>query len=1197
MSIRPKGKHLLQNQVEKVSNLIGTNIVPPSKVETIYDESVSDLKGNYSKRYQLLLSALRRSASLNEEKEKTMIEALNNLDIYISNHIDNDKTRTLRKQQFLCFQKLRDFLEKGETEGYFKLPTGYGKTVLFTEFVEAIGLKPLIVVPKLGLAEQTEEKFETFAPNLDIGLINGKLKEYGKKVTIITYDSFVSEIKKGKLNPKDYDCLILDEAHRCLTPPRIETVKKFDHAIQVGFTATPKFNENKKVSNLLKTEIHSISLNKAIRDGDLCSVKCMLAKTKVDLRNVEIKNGQYNEQQLLKAINIKSRNKAAVDLYKKYFNGQIFLANCLNIAHAEEVAKEFNEAGISAACISSETPIEDKDGQKGQETLKREHREGKIKVLCQADLLTEGYDEPRVSGCINLAPTRSLVVAEQRGGRVLRLDPDNQVKFATVIDFVDEENTEDGKGSIFFAQILGEAEVISAVEQVSTTEKKPGEEVEKTEEAMNIQGLEVITDTEEIMRVTNARTPHQDYDDIPVEEPPEKWKDLSNLAHLFQTNIDVLLKTIKENFSFEMTDKFKTIRTAKTQKTGITYIHPDLQEQIIIYWINKNPDQFVYFENLAEELELELNELMAEVNKRKLLVAPTSNGIITFFDGRGQQRFVLHKDNETTKTLRSAHIFGSKWIRETVLIETLGVSKEYLETFIDAKKAQYSNKRLFVRKTLGNELEYIISPKVVEIITNEIKAKYPPEGWVAGRELFERIFDFPDDVLYKKIIRECVIDDTEKRQCLTNSHNNHPSLSKSKWEEDLYLSPKAAEIFPEKCKVVEAWPTDKSLVSELQINHSKLFYVLDEQVLKENPSIFGTYFVYFSGANTKGLASVGKYKVNPVLLPLIKEKIEKLNIGEWMELDVLYKDLKISKKSLLTIVKKIFAEKEDLFRKFNPRKGERITFILPEAVQQIRQEIAEIKKNKKASELAQELSIPDPLLREIINHYASIFPLFVVEFADSDFSQVYIAPEIEEKIRATINIPKDWQNAQFLASSLSIDPKILPGKLATLKGKFPNEYRKYWNPTSLQLEEFYGENIILALKTEAEAKLDQFKDWPSVEEIATKYGRDISVISLIITNLNLKLGRDITVKTSDAAAIIVRVNPAYIVKIQERIPPPNEDWMTPLDLAKDLGQPLANIQREANKSPGLQETFYNNKPGKREIYLHPDLVIKISEAF
>lgn len=112
------------------------------------------------------------------------------LDRYITRHWGRAlKDRTLYDRQMTVFEDMRDLLKEANTEGYIKLPTGVGKTVLFTEFIEATRLKTLIVVPTKILVTQTGEKIEQFAGGLEFGKIYSAAKKLGKEVTITTYAS------------------------------------------------------------------------------------------------------------------------------------------------------------------------------------------------------------------------------------------------------------------------------------------------------------------------------------------------------------------------------------------------------------------------------------------------------------------------------------------------------------------------------------------------------------------------------------------------------------------------------------------------------------------------------------------------------------------------------------------------------------------------------------------------------------------------------------------------------------------------------------------------------------------------------------------------------------------------------------------------------------------------------------------------
>lgn len=496
----------LQDQLERAETTLGGKpehaLTPHSQeVGDIFKIPLAEIKKKFARRYEIYLQLLRAQRRedegepvLTDENIAQMqkwLNGLNALDRYIAEH-KTGETEVLRERQLPIFEDLRNFIEQGGKDGYVKLPTGVGKTVLFTELIEALDFKTLIVVPTTPLIEQTQEQIEEFAPDLEVGKVYAYAKEHGRQVTIITYDSFVSQVRDGKIKPEDYDCLILDEAHTALSTKRSDTVRQFKDALKLGFTATPAYSEKKKVGNLLTAEIHSMSIREAVEEGLLCSFSAMVARTNVDLSKVSLTSaGEYDEHQLAKAVNIASRNQSAVDLYKTTFAGETAVAYCVNIKHAEAVARTFNEQGVRAEVISGNTSRAE------QKRIKKEFHEGKIKVLCNADILIPGFDEPRASVCLNLRPTRSRVIAEQRGGRVLRTQRRNPDKHAHIVDFIDQ-GIDDKRPPILFADVAEGARFMPRDKRATGGDGGGGR---PPTPIVDIPGLEVITDMEEVMRI------------------------------------------------------------------------------------------------------------------------------------------------------------------------------------------------------------------------------------------------------------------------------------------------------------------------------------------------------------------------------------------------------------------------------------------------------------------------------------------------------------------------------------------------------------------------------------------------------------------------------------------------------------------------------------------------------------------------
>lgn len=424
-----------------------------------------------------------------------------NLDSYIDRHRAGLDKKPLRGRQLTVFEAMRNFLKDRQTEGYVKLPSGVGKTVLFTKFIDATRLTTLIVTDRILSINQTGGKLETFAEGLDVGKIYSGAKNFGRKVTITTYDSLCINIENGSLKPKDFLLLVLDEFDRAKSPKRTKTIRQFTNSIKLGFSATVP-------NHTFLREIHKMTIKEAVQEGLISPFSVFIAQSAVDLTNVSVDSaGEYSESQLEKAINIAKINQPAVELYKKMFAGQSTLVYCAGIDHASRLSNLFAKNGILAGFLSG------KMSQKNQQEILSQFKNGEIKVLCSADLLTRAYDEPRASVCLNLRPTFSPILAEQRGGRVLRNDPSNPRKHAFLVDFLYEIRNPK-RSPVSFAQVAESANITITKDDGweknswETARKKTipfrkEEEIDGKE--IEISGLKIIIDAEEVLRVARER--------------------------------------------------------------------------------------------------------------------------------------------------------------------------------------------------------------------------------------------------------------------------------------------------------------------------------------------------------------------------------------------------------------------------------------------------------------------------------------------------------------------------------------------------------------------------------------------------------------------------------------------------------------------------------------------------------------------
>ncbi len=368
---------------------------------------------------------------------------------------DADAWPTWRdKQKLEVFRELVSdkFTDEQIAHSYFKLPTGYGKTVMFARMARAYfdaliatGTKKhqkiVIIVPRLSLIEQTQKKLEKFA-NITATEYSGQKKNINSDVVITTYNSLVKLF--GVVDFNDVALIFADEAHHMLGAKISEQLTFYNQFVPIiGFTATPEYGANRAVANMLNTEIFAMDIPKAVKIGVLSPVKNILYRSSIvcDLSNVPATStGDYDYEKITTQISPETLATEIARIYADGFDketGTKFstlkaIINCPNAAIANLQAAKINEImGRDVAISLHKVGISDKE----YDRLKEDFEDGKYTVACQVGTLTEGFDDVTVSMCINY-PTRSRVKAEQTAGRAIRIDENNPDKIAFVLDTI-----------------------------------------------------------------------------------------------------------------------------------------------------------------------------------------------------------------------------------------------------------------------------------------------------------------------------------------------------------------------------------------------------------------------------------------------------------------------------------------------------------------------------------------------------------------------------------------------------------------------------------------------------------------------------------------------------------------------------------------------------------------------------------------
>src|SRR4051794_37555345 len=318
---------------------------------------------------------------------------------------------------------------------WFEHATGAGKTVAAMGFVEASRTGGvLILTHRRNLVDQFlgELKTRGYAKRESPPLLEGEGQgRVDGPVTVETYQWFVRNA--GRISDA-YTIVICDEAHTALGEKTSAAIRAWTGPIFVGMTATGALIA-RHVTDLFPTQTSRFDLAQAARRGVIAPLRCIRIPpgpgvrtiAKVPLRKGDV-DVEFDQELLAELLDQLPFNLAIADLYKTRFNGVPGVVYAAGVRHAMNVAEAFRDEGMKAMGVSGETPKREL-----AEILARYER-GEIDVLVNAQLLAEGWNSPRATICMHLAPTASKRIYQQRVGRVTRRHPGKES--GIVVDFV-----------------------------------------------------------------------------------------------------------------------------------------------------------------------------------------------------------------------------------------------------------------------------------------------------------------------------------------------------------------------------------------------------------------------------------------------------------------------------------------------------------------------------------------------------------------------------------------------------------------------------------------------------------------------------------------------------------------------------------------------------------------------------------------
>lgn len=309
-----------------------------------------------------------------------------------------------------------------------QMPTGTGKTYLFTSLINDLlrnykrehkEINILVVAHRTELLDQISATLSRFG--IAHGFIQGAREQHlWKRVQVGSIMSLLTDKNYYNVCRQRFDYIIVDEAHHSLADTYVKLFNMFPEAKKLGVTATPwRLNHESFLSlyqHLITSPQISWFINKGLlADFDYVSIKPNSEVQRLVNNSEVASTGDFSNTDLDNTFNNQRIRAKVYESYEKFAKGRQGIIYAINKRHAANIAELYSSHGVNAVAIDCDTPKE------VRHDLISSFKEGRIKVLVNVDIFTEGFDCPSVSFIQLARPTKSLALYIQQVGRGLRV--------------------------------------------------------------------------------------------------------------------------------------------------------------------------------------------------------------------------------------------------------------------------------------------------------------------------------------------------------------------------------------------------------------------------------------------------------------------------------------------------------------------------------------------------------------------------------------------------------------------------------------------------------------------------------------------------------------------------------------------------------------------------------------------------------
>ena len=344
---------------------------------------------------------------------------------------------TLRPYQRDAIRAVVDGRKRGLRRMLVALPTGAGKTVIFSELARMARRPVLVLAHRTELVQQAADKLgRALGDPALVAVEQGSLRAMeGVKAVVASIRSLHTRRLSRLRAAWDFGLVIYDECHHAAADDNKRVLAElgcFDRdwtGTLLGFTATPNRADGLGLDDIFEEIAYTRDLHQMIEDRYLVPLRGFRIQTAADLHDVRPAGRDLDVESLEEAVDIEDRNALVARSIQELARDRRTIAFCVTVAHATNLAKALAALGVPSGIVHGKLKAEDRA------RVLQAFRDERIQVLTNVGVLTEGFDDPAVS-CIAMArPTRSEALYAQCVGRGTRLFEGKTD--CLVLDFVD----------------------------------------------------------------------------------------------------------------------------------------------------------------------------------------------------------------------------------------------------------------------------------------------------------------------------------------------------------------------------------------------------------------------------------------------------------------------------------------------------------------------------------------------------------------------------------------------------------------------------------------------------------------------------------------------------------------------------------------------------------------------------------------